>query len=165
MMKRCIFAVLAMLFFVPLASADETQGCVWNDCSGPQVGGGGQCVPDWVCPIIPPGCRWETCEGPQIGGSGPCSPGIVCPNPILVPEDAIGPAEMCLGDAGCFPVRYSVNGLFVIAESPLPNGYPVMGWSGPCFGALSTCPDAGKQAFTDLRLNALRINRGLRFGR
>jgi hypothetical protein len=66
---------------------------------------------------------------------------------------------LCLPE-GCNPVAYYEYGRFTVAESVLPNNYPVMGWSGPCFGE---CPDVRNQAFTDLEMNAKRANRAQRF--
>ena len=112
-----------------------------------------------------PGCEWEDCQGTSVGPA-PCVPRWICPvSPPATPETPVGPSVMCLGPAGCFPVTYKeIDGGFVIAESVIPAGYPVIGWAGPCFFERGeTCPDLGNQAFSDLRMNALRIHRGLRY--
>ena len=82
------------------------------------------------------------------------------PGPCGEPVEPTGPAELCLPE-GCNPVIYSRLNGFALAESILPSGYPVIGWSGPCF---DECPDLLNQAFTDLELNAKRANRAMRFG-
>lgn len=143
------YAILMVMFFVfaGFSAAANSQTCV----------GPAPCAGDgWV---------WDDCSGPVFGPSPECIPGWK-PGPTVPPPADVfpaGPAELCLGASGCFPVRYSPFGLFMIAESVLPNGYPTMGWAGPCFGPMNTCPDIGNQAWSDLRLNALRIHRGLRF--
>lgn len=124
---------------------------------------GQTCVGPAPCPedIV-----WDDCSGPVFGPSPQCIPGWR-PGPTVPPPPAdlfpVGPTELCLGASGCFPVAYRVDGGFMLAESVLQNGYPVLGWSGPCFGSVDTCPDIGNQAWADLRLNALRIHRALRF--
>ena len=128
--------LLAMAVFAPMAYSQPAPECEWNDCSGPQVGPG-PCTPGWVCPLTP--------VKPPISGL------------------PLGPEKVCLGASGCFPVRYSLFGWFMIAESVLPNGYPMMGWAGPCIFDEEVCPDIGNQAYTDLRLNALGVHRALRF--
>jgi len=122
-----------LLFAATAALAQPAPDCEWNDCSGPQVGPG-PCTPGWVCPVVPPA-------------------------PPALP---VAPMEVCYGDDVCKPVRYRHDGGFMIAETVTPNGYRVMGWSGPCAGPLVTCPDIARQAWADLEINALRINRGLR---
>lgn len=84
--------------------------------------------------------------------------GPVCPDsqPVI---DPIGPTVVCVET--CTPVTYAWFGQFIIAETVLPNGYPIIGWSGPCFDGI--CPDAPNQAAADLRMNALRVNRAQRF--
>jgi hypothetical protein len=80
-------------------------------------------------------------------------------NPDYAPP-ASGPTLLCLPE-GCNVVSYSEINHFTVAESVLPNGYPVMGWSGPCLSG--DCPDIRNQAFADLELNAKRANRAQRF--
>jgi len=134
-MTRPSLTLLALLSLAApaLAQTPPAPDCTWSDCAGAQIGGGG-CTPGWVCPVLPPA------------------------TPVL----PVAPREVCYGDAGCQPVRYRTDGGFIIAESILPNGYRVIGWSGPCNGPLVTCPDLARQAWADLEINALRINRGLR---
>lgn len=88
----------------------------------------------------------------------------VCPGPgNCVPTEPTGPAELCLPE-GCQPVRYAWFGNLVVAESALPNGYAVMGWSGPCLELTrAQCPDIANQAFADLRTAALRAHRAQRY--
>lgn len=96
-----------------------------------------------------PNYRYEPCFGP--GGCG-----AVVPDP-----EPTGPVFLCI-PAGCNVVTYrNVDG-FVIAVSQLPNGYPVIGWSGAC--DMPVCPDIYNQAFADLELNAKRANRAQRYG-
>ena len=120
-------------------------------------------APVWAQDACPVGQFWDDCQGPAVGGTGPCTPGCK-PVPGFVPPPPavthpVGPARLCFGDAGCKPVRYRFDGGFVLAESALPSGYRVLGWSGPCPGALSTCPGLGGQAYSDLRVQALRLHR------
>lgn len=68
--------------------------------------------------------------------------------------------ELCL-PSGCVAVTYTTLDSFIIASAKLPNGYPVIGWSGPCLDA--ACPDLANQAFADLELNAKRANRAQRY--
>lgn len=83
----------------------------------------------------------------------PSPPGVDCaPKPS-------GPSQLCL-PSGCSPVTYSWYGTLAVAESTLPNHYPVLGWAGPCVGS---CPDIFNQAFTDLEMNAKRANRAQRY--
>lgn len=81
--------------------------------------------------------------------------------PTGEPAQPIGPTELCLPD-GCQPVTYSEIGGFTLAGSFLSNGYPIIGWSGPCLS--ETCPDIRNQAFSDLEMNAKRANRAQRYG-
>lgn len=90
----------------------------------------------------------EPCFGP-----GGCAPEPVVPDPA-------GPVFLCI-PAGCNVVTYRNIDNFVIAVSQLPNGYPVIGWSGACLDA--DCPDIYNQAFSDLELNAKRANRAQRY--
>jgi hypothetical protein len=62
---------------------------------------------------------------------------------------------------GCSPVYYYEYNRFTVAESTLPNGFPTMGWSGPCL--VDVCPDIKNQAFSDLEMNAKRANRAQRY--
>lgn len=94
--------------------------------------------------LIAPAAYAGTCAGP-----GPCVPG----------NEPTGPAELCLPD-GCTPVVYSWHGDMVIAEGTLVNGYPVIGWAGPCG---SSCPNIFVQAFEDAKINALRAVRARRY--
>lgn len=103
-------------------------------------------------PCFGPGdCTIETPVVTPCFGPGGC--GVVDPNPT-------GPVFLCI-PAGCNVVTYrNVDG-FVIAVSQLPNGYPVIGWSGACLD--TDCPDIYNQAFADLELNAKRANRAQRY--
>jgi hypothetical protein len=106
----------------------------------------------------PEGQIFNSCDGPQTG-PGQCIPGCVAVGVPPVVSEPIGPTELCISGA-CRPVGYLWIGNLVIAEAQLPNGYAVMGWSGPCgFADRSQCPDILNQAFNDLRTNALRANR------
>jgi hypothetical protein len=107
-----------------------------------------------TCPL---GQTWEDCSGPQFGPA-PCVPG--CRGEITLPADGpFGPGELCIAEV-CKPVTYFWVGAKAVAESWLPNGYEVLGWSGPCLNEnRSQCPDILNQAFNDLRTNALRANR------
>lgn len=100
-------------------------------------------------PCFSPGCGGEVCVGP-----GPCGP--VNPGPV-------GPTELCLPE-GCALVAYAWHGDMALAGAQLPNGYPLLGWAGPCLSAdRAQCPNIFIQAFDDLRTNALRANRAQRF--
>ena len=126
--------VFVGLLLVGSLAHAQADVCEWNDCSGPSAGPG-PCVPHWMCPVLPP------------GGALP-----------------VGPSELCFGLDGCSSVQYRLDGSFLLAETVLPNGFAVLGWAGPCLGPLTGCPDLANQAFSDLRLNAYRIYRGVRFG-
>lgn len=103
------------------------------------------------CPV---GQTWNDCSGPQFG-PGSCVPG--CVGVELVPRE--GQAFLCLLGS-CTPVEYQLNNGFAFAFSQLPNGYRVVGWSGPC---ADVCPDLLNQAFSDLELNAKRAYRAQRY--
>lgn len=75
------------------------------------------------------------------------------------PPAPVGPSEVCV--EVCTPVSYSWVGTIAVAETTLPGGYQVVGWAGPCING--NCPDIFNQAHSDLRLNALRVNRAKRF--
>ena len=93
-------------------------------------------------------------------GPGPCFSPACGPE---LPIQPTGPAELCLPE-GCNTVGYGWYGDMAVAASQLPNGYPIMGWSGPCLSAdRSQCPNIFVQAWTDLQLNALRANRAQGF--
>ncbi len=84
-------------------------------------------------------------------------PGPTCdPPPVSVIDR---PSDMCFPD-GCRPITYTVNGLFVIAQSELPNGFQVLGYAGPChsFG-LTQCPAIYRQAAERMRVDAEQQNR------
>lgn len=104
----------------------------------------------------------EHCFGP-----GGCVPESVVTEPCFGPggcvpdPDPMGPVFLCL-PTGCNVVTYRSVDNFVIAVSQLPNGYPVIGWSGACLD--TDCPDIYNQAFADLELNAKRANRAQRYG-
>lgn len=100
-----------------------------------------------------------TCAGPA-----PCDyvPGP-CFGPACVPVEPVeptGPAELCLPE-GCSPVTYRWLDRFMTATSFLPNGYPVIGWSGACDAEV--CPDIKNQAFSNLEWNAKVANRAQRY--
>lgn len=94
----------------------------------------------------------QTCAGPA-----PCGPQFGLGGGYAEP---VGPAELCLPE-GCSPVSYETRDGFTLAFSFLPNGYPIMGWSGACDQPV--CPDIRNQAFADLELNAKRANRAQRY--
>lgn len=80
--------------------------------------------------------------------------------PCFSPGPCDPAPELCLPN-GCVAVTYTALDSFIIASAKLPNGYPVIGWSGPCLD--EDCPDLAKQAFADLELNAKRANRAQRY--
>ena len=89
----------------------------------------------------------------------PAHPDDPCDGTPFTPPPISSPSLLCLPE-GCNPVSYTeING-FTVAESVLPNNYPVIGWSGPCF---DVCPDIRNQAFSDLEMNAKRANRAQRY--
>ena len=108
--------------------------------------------------FCPEGFRYNDCEGPQTHF---CTPGCE-PIPGYTPDPV--PAEqvyfLTFPD-GRAPVRFTTLGPFVIAESVLPSGYPVMGFSGPCL--TPPCGEIREQAFQSLWLNARQANRAARF--
>jgi hypothetical protein len=107
--------------------------------------------------FCPDGFRYDDCNRTSIG-PGPCIPGC-----YEIPDYAPPPAEsreLCF-PTGCAPVRFTWLSKFVIAESSLPSGYPVMGFSGPCLA--NTCPEIEEQAYQSLFWNARQANRAARF--
>jgi hypothetical protein len=107
-----------------------------------------------------PGQIYDDCSGPQFGPGG-CVPG--CRGEVIITPGHFGPGELCFPES-CSPVTYFWVGAKAVAESRLPNGYEVMGWSGPCLNDdRALCPDILNQAFSDLRMNALRANRAQHF--
>jgi len=94
--------------------------------------------------------------------AGTCAgPAFPCADPP--PTQPTGPADLCLPD-GCTLVSYSWSGDFAVAQSALPNGYPVAGIIGPCLNPdRSQCPDIFNQAFAAMRVNALQANRAQRY--
>jgi hypothetical protein len=110
--------------------------------------------------FCPDGFRYNDCTGPQFG-PGPCTPGcyeIFNYTPAPPPPPAAS-RQLCF-PSGCAPVRFTWLAKFVIAESVLPSGYPVMGWSGPCL--TPTCPEIEEQAYQNLWWNARQANRAAR---
>ena len=106
----------------------------------------------------PEGFFYNSCGfGPAVG----CVPGCVAlPAP---PVESSGPSSLCIREV-CAPVVYSWIGSKAVAESTLPNGYEVIGWSGPCFHEDRTqCPHIFGQAFLDLQINAARADRAQLF--
>lgn len=84
----------------------------------------------------------------------------VCPGPgLCIPT---GPSELCLPE-GCSSVFYTLDNGFAIVSTKMLNGYPMMGWAGPCLLEYSQCPDLLNQAWADLRQNVLRANRAQRY--
>jgi hypothetical protein len=106
----------------------------------------------------PEGFYFESCDGPQVGGSGPCVPGCYEIPGYVPPTGEV--RQLCF-PSGCAPVRFTWLSKFVIAESALPSGYPMMGWSGPCLS--EQCPEIEDQAFQSLFWNARQANRAARF--
>lgn len=116
-----------------------------------------------------------------VTASGQCF-GPAC-GPVSVPS------EICFPQ-GCSTVVYHtvtsravINSvrIYLVAEAVVPGtqvssdgtcvgpapcvteGFPTMGWSGPCNSTdLSTCPDIYNQAYSDMVTNAKRINRAYR---
>jgi hypothetical protein len=86
-------------------------------------------------------------------------PSLVMAEPCFSPACPVPEYQLCF--ATCAPVQFTTVGAFTLASSQLPNGYPVVGWSGPCFDG--NCPDVKNQAFADLELNAKRANRAQRY--
>lgn len=136
-------SMLCLLSVLCLPTLSFAQGCFSpNDCTTPQC---------------PEGQVWESCEGPVFGPTN-CTPRCV------VQSTVSGPQTLCIGNNPCQVVNYHWLGNIVIAQSTLANGYALMGWSGPCLHTdRNQCPDILNQAFTDLKTNALRINRGQTF--
>lgn len=95
----------------------------------------------------------------QCFGPGGCQP----EPPPIQPTGPTGPAELCLPD-GCMPVTYSWSSDYAVAQSQLPNGYPVTGIAGPCFSVnRADCPDIFNQAAAMLKTRALEANRAQRY--
>ena len=110
----------------------------------------------------PTGQTWDDCSAPQFGPGG-CVPGCRGESVVTPGTGPFGPSELCI-HLVCSPVTYFWVGAKAVAESRLPNGYEVLGWSGPCLNEdRSQCPDILNQAFNDLRTNALRVYRAQSF--
>jgi hypothetical protein len=106
----------------------------------------------------PEGFYFESCDGPQVGGSGPCTPGCYEIPGYVPPTGEV--RQLCF-PSGCAPVRFTWLGPFLIADSMLPSGYPVMGFTGPLLGGQG--PNMPEQALLNLRWNAFQANRAARF--
>ena len=105
----------------------------------------------------PAGTYWES----WAFGPAACSP-YCAPIPGYNDGTKPAPSELCTHE-GCQPVQYSWLGNLVIAESRLSNGYPVMGWAGPCQElSHDLCPYIYVRAFNDLSTNAERAQRAQR---
>jgi hypothetical protein len=85
-----------------------------------------------------------------------CADGVYV-GPVPPPAES---RQLCF-PTGCAPVRFTWLSKFVIAESALPSGYPVMGWSGPCLS--EQCPEIEDQAYQSLFWNARQSHRAARF--
>lgn len=96
-------------------------------------------------------------EGPWFGPS-PVPPS--CAEEPAPPVSDAAPGELCF-PAGCRPVVYTPFRRFTLAESTLPDDYPVLGFSGPCLDA--ACPEVQTQAFQNLWWNARQANRARRY--
>lgn len=101
----------------------------------------------------------SNCDGTYIGPA-PC---VEDPPPVVP-----GPAELCLGAWGCFPVTYSTTqpysadlGWFAQAFVSV-DGYLIGAMAGPCLPSWS-CPALYQQAYDTLRIEALHVVRVLRF--
>lgn len=90
-------------------------------------------------------------EGPWAGPSQE-PPACIDPTPAS--------STLCFPD-GCSPVTYEWSDTFRLAKSTLPNGYAMMGWSGPCISG--DCSEIDQQAFYSLFWNARQANRAGRF--
>ena len=128
------FLLIALFFPFAAAASFCPEGFRYNDCSGPVFG---------PAPICIPGCE------PDFVYVGP-----VPPPPVAEAR------ELCF-PSGCAPVRFTWLSKFVIAESSLPSGYPVLGWSGPCLNP--PCGEIHEQAYQSLFWNARQANRAARF--
>ena len=109
--------------------------------------------------FCPDGFRYNDCEGPQFG-PGPCTPGCY-EIPGYTPVPPVAEARELCFPSGCAPVRFTWFSRFVIAESSLPSGYPMIGWSGPCL--TPKCPEIEEQAYQNLFWNARQAHRAARF--
>jgi len=94
-------------------------------------------------------------EGPW---TGPAPEPPACDGAMVDPTPAS--SELCF-PSGCSPVVYEWSDTFRLAKSTLPNGYPMMGWSGPCVSG--DCPEIDQQAFGSLFWNARQAHRAERF--
>ena len=60
--------------------------------------------------------------------AGPSPEPPACDGAMVDPTPA---SDTLCFPAGCSPVVYEWSDTFRLAKSTLPNGYPMMGWSGP----------------------------------
>lgn len=128
-MKLHTICFLSIIAVNAAFAQSEQEGCYWNSCNS----GFGPCVPGWVCPTQPP--------------SQECL------------EESRDLTQICFVSLGCFPVSYQENGYFLVAKVTLPIKFDVLGWAGPCAGPISSCTDIKRQAYDDLRTNAMRAMR------
>jgi len=161
-MSKFILVLLFAFAFAFSATATAQQSCpdgYWNDCDGPQAGPG-PCVPGCVVVSCPTGQYYEDCDGPQAG-PGPC---VVGCRPVggFVPPPAVGVEQLCF-PAGCRNVVFTWVNRFLVAESTLPCGYPVMAFAGPCL--TPPCPVLKEVAMDGLKWNAKQANRARYHGR
>ena len=80
----------------------------------------------------------------------------------FTPADPTAPQELCFEEL-CSPIRFTFLGTsearyFVLADSELPSGWPVMGFAGPCLWGDQDCQQyARKLAIQNLTWNAQHI--------
>jgi hypothetical protein len=85
-----------------------------------------------------------------------------CQDEVYVgPVPPVAEARQLCFPESCAPVRFTWFSKFVIAESALPSGYPVLGWSGPCL--TPPCSEIEEQAYQNLWSNARQAHRAARF--
>jgi hypothetical protein len=134
-MKLLLAGLFGALCALPIVSHAQScaPGQVYDDCSGPQFGGGG-CIP---------GCRGEAPVAPGVGPFGPTE--------LCLPEACSPVAYFWIG-AKAVAESTLPNGYEVLGwAGPCLNEDRAL------------CPDILNQAFNDLRMNALRANRAQNF--
>jgi hypothetical protein len=90
-------------------------------------------------------------------------PGWTPPNDdgFLPQPPATGaPDSICYPSGICSIVSYIPVGQFMLAISQTLDGYPVLGWSGPCDQpTVGGCPSIRRQAYNDLHVNVINAQR------
>lgn len=108
----------------------------------------------------------ECVDGQWVGTyAGPGSTPPDCTQEVIPPDSGfttpVSGNALCFPD-GCSAIAFTWVGLFRVAQSTLPNGYPVLGFSGPCLN-YNGCDEIDVQAESSLFWNARQAHRAQRY--